>query len=312
MTTRRQHYVWRHYLKAWQAPDGFVSSLRDEKLFRANPLNVMVETDFYRLDVITPRDVAALSVLLLRQETSESLRRLHEKLIAHFRLVWYVYESVQNHPNASSDDKARARDEAIQIEERIHAGIEADAVPVLRTLRNKDSSVIHSDETAITFFNFISQQYMRTKTMRDRIEDVLSEFVSPDTAQRIRHLYCHCIATNIGGSLYVDRKKFELVFVDTPRKRGLITGDQPLVNLLSTDDGTAPPEIALYYPLSPILGMILAPKDLAVAQRFAGEEASRIVYLNGLIARKSEHFLVADSASALEPYIAQGGGHRGS
>ena len=147
--------------------------------------------------------------------------------------------------------------------------------------------------------------------MRDRTEDALTEFVSPDTAQRIRHLLCHCVATNLGASLYVDRQKFELVFVETPRKRGLITGDQPLVNLLSTVDDTAPPEIALYYPLSPILGMILAPKDLAVARRLAGEGASRTVYLNGLIARKSEHFLVADSDSALEPYIAQGWGHRG-
>ena len=264
MAVRRQHYVWRHYLEAWQARDGLVSSLVGDKFVRTNPSNIMVERDFYRLHAITRRDVAMLRELLLREETPSALRRSHENLVAQFTRVSDVQEAVQGHPKVPSHAKASVRDMAIQIEERIHGGTEDAALPILRALRNKDRSVLHSDAAAFAFFNFVSQQYMRTKPTRDRIEAVLTEIMSPASAERIRHVYCHCIATNLGASLYVDRQEFELLFFDAPADQGLITGDQPLVNMLHTDDGNPPPEMVLYYPLSPILGMILAPKSFAM------------------------------------------------
>ena len=126
--------------------------------------------------------------------------------------------------------------------------------------------------------------------------------MSPAAAARIRHLYCHCLATNLGASLYSDRKDFELLFVDAPADDRLITGDQPMVNILAKNDGAPPRELALYYPLSPALGMILAPKTLAMLPVVGEISAPRTAELNDLIARKSERFLVADSDSLLTRY----------
>ena len=301
MATRRQHYVWRHYLEGWQAEDGLVSSLIGDKVVRTNPLNVMVERDFYSLHALSRADVQMLRALLLREETPPYLRHLHENLIRLHKRVSDLQQAIRRAPSASSHDKASMRDVALQIEERMHSQIEADAVPVLQALRNRDGRVIHSDATAPTFFHFVSQQYMRTKPIRDRVEGVLAEIMSPPQAARIRHLYCHCLATNMGASLYGDREDLELLFVDAPADERLITGDHPMVNVLGTDDGSQPLELALYYPLSPALGVILAPKALATPP-VVGDPNARIAALNDLIAARSERILVADSPTFLRRY----------
>ena len=177
-------------------------------------------------------------------------------------------------------------------------------MPVLRALRDKDRTVIHSDATAVAFFNFVSQQYMRTKAMRDRLEGGLRTMFGRPVARRIRNVYCHCIANNLGGSLYVDRHNFELVFVEPPPGRGLVTGDQPLVNLLASEDGRPPQEMVLYYPLAPSLGLIMTPREMDLASILPSVADSRVAELNDHIARKSERFLVAKSDSDLRPYLA--------
>lgn len=274
-----------------------------DRLVRTTPLNIMVERDFYRLEAITRHDASILKTMLLREETPSSMRRTHEKLVAQFQLLSEVLEKVRCHPDTSVEDKAHARNIAIEIEERLHGQIEEDAVPVLRALRSQDRTVIHSDAHAISFFNFVSQQYMRTKAMRDRIESGLRTTFGRGTARRIRNVYCHCIANNLGGSLYVDRHNFELVFVEPLPGQGLVTGDQPLVNLLATEDGTAPQEMVLYYPLTPKLGVILAPSAMDLASILPSVDGSRAAVLNDRIAKKSERFLVAESDTDLMPYL---------
>ena len=45
---RAHHYVWRHYLEAWEV-DGRLCCLRDGKAKPINAVNLAVEKDFYRL-----------------------------------------------------------------------------------------------------------------------------------------------------------------------------------------------------------------------------------------------------------------------
>ena len=303
MPTRRQHYVWRHYLEGWRAQDTLVASLIGDKLTRTRPSNIMVQRDFYRVGALTSADVATLRALLLRDKTSPALRDLHRKFIKQFHMLATLDVIAQADPRLRSQHKLLARDAVIEAEERIHRGIEQHAVPILSALRNEDASVIHDTATSADFFNFISHQYFRTKAMRDTMANGLRTLVPADTAERIHHVFCHCIATNVGASLYCDRDDFELLFLRSPAPQCLITGDQPVVNLLATHDGTEPSEVALYYPLTPSLAMILSPKSLNLRPAIARVATPCFRELNDLIAWKSARFLVARSDSLLRPYI---------
>ena len=303
MPTRRQHYVWRHYLEGWLGSDTLVAFLMDDKVARTKPANIMVQRDFYRVAALTTEDVDALRGLLLGSETSPALRDLHRNLIRQFHRLGTLDAVAQTVPDLPSEHSAAARNAVIEAEERIHAGIERRAVPILAALRDEHAEVIYDDDVSVDFFHFVSHQYFRTKALRDTIEKGLRALVSTDTAERIRHVFCHCTATNVGATLYRDRANFELLFLRSPTPEGIITGDQPVVNLLATHDGTEPAELALYYPLSPSLAMILSPKSLDLRSPVASASPSVGRELNNFVAWKSSRFLVARSNPLLRPYL---------
>ena len=303
MPTRRQHYVWRHYLEAWLAPDALVASLMGDKIVRTNPANIMLQRDFYRVGALTNEDVATLRAMLMGEETSPHLRDHHRNLIEQFRWLATLDAIAQSVPDLPSEHSTAARNAVIEAEERIHASIERRAVPILRALRNEDAHVIHDDDASTDLFHFISHQYFRTKAIRDTVEKGLRAVVPADSAERVRHVFCHCIATNVGWTLYRDRADFELLFLRSPTPECLVTGDQPVVNLLATHDGTEPAELALYYPLTPSLAMILSPKSLHLRSPVAVATASDVRELNDLVAWKSARFLVASSDRILPRYV---------
>ena len=172
----------------------------------------------------------------------------------------------------------------------------------LNALRNKDGNVIYSDDSAFSFFNFISQQFFRTKSKHDVVVESFEGLLPAENAQRIQNLICHCVATNIGGSLYCDRHGFEIIFLDCPAGSEFITGDQPVVNILTNRDGRPPEELAFYYPLSPNLAIILAPKSLDLRAVLTKFDIAATNELNDFIAWESRHFLIASSPDQLERY----------
>ena len=78
--TRRQHYVWRHYLEAWQFKDGSTNCLREHQIFPTNLTKIMVERDFYKVSVLTRLDVAFLE-LFLEKIPSKELRATNRSLV---------------------------------------------------------------------------------------------------------------------------------------------------------------------------------------------------------------------------------------
>lgn len=62
----RQHYVFQHYLKAWET-DGKVWARRhrEKKVFHPTTRNVAVEKHFYKLQPVAEEDLALIRLLLL-------------------------------------------------------------------------------------------------------------------------------------------------------------------------------------------------------------------------------------------------------
>ena len=301
MVTRNQHYVWRHYIEMWLGKDGLASCLRDQKIFQTNPINIMVERDFYKLQKLTREDIFILQEFV-KKTTSPHLRNAHKALIAKFAFIAEANERLQVDPKVSSADREMVRGLAIEAEERLHCGVEESAQPILNALRNKDGNVIYSDDSAFSFFNFISQQFFRTKSKHDVVVESFEGLLPAENAQRIQNLICHCVATNIGGSLYCDRHGFEIIFLDCPAGSEFITGGQPVVNVLGNKDGRPPEELAFYYPLSPNLAMILAPKSLELRAVFTKFDIEATNEINDLIAWESGQFLIARSSDQLTRY----------
>ena len=105
--TRRQHYVWRHYLEAWQFKPDHTNCLRDQRIFTTNLTNIMVERDFYKLSWLTQLDVAFLE-LFLEKIPSEELRTLNRSLVRQLGLMPRLNELIQRGDEFSDAEKQAA------------------------------------------------------------------------------------------------------------------------------------------------------------------------------------------------------------
>ena len=147
------------------------------------------------------------------------------------------------------------------------------------------------------FFRFVAHQYFRTTGKRRDVGELLSQIMSGHDFAHLTNIVCHIVAENLGASLFVDRNKFDIIFLESRNGREFITGDQPIVNLLDTGEGSEPTDVVLYYPLSPVLSCLVSPKEYGL---HGGEMLCVIVQeLNYLIAWESKQFLVACSDTIL-------------
>ena len=297
MVTRKQHYVWRYYLEAWQQEKGIINCLRDGKIFSTNPQNVMAERDFYKLPRLTKADLKVFEFFM--QSTPPELREANLDFINKLALLTNANDLIQIREEISDDIKSYFQTVIIEAEEKLHERIENNALPILEELRQKQTKFLYNDKTAISFFDFIAHQYCRTKRIRESVGKILSNSFPNRDCSHLQNLLCHCFANNMGVSLFRDRNEFDIVFLDNTTDLGFITGDQPIVNLMGTRNGTPPEELALYYPLAPDLAFILLPREY----KLCSMNINMIKELNDLIMWESKHFLVSNSTTVLEQYL---------
>ena len=299
MTTRRQHYVWRYYLETWQDKERLVHCSRHGRVLPpTNPANLMVERDFYRLPRITTTDANFLEHFTIVPTESAGLRESHRSLVAKLRYICEANEIVQSSDRASSAEKRYSQALVVETEEKLLGQIEEDALPLLDELRQKRTDFIYNYESAMAFFRFVAHQYFRTKRMREATGEGISEILPGQDFARLTNIVCHLHAENFGSSLFVDRNEFDIIFMESRNGLGFITGDQPIVNLMGTGDGKETTELALYYPLSPILSCLVSPKEYGL--RTVDIPGTMVEELNDLIALECKQFLVAGSDTVLQ------------
>ena len=260
----------------------------------------MVERHYYRLPRITEVDAAFLRTYV--ELTDSNLQKeAHRKFIDRLLYISRANEVIQSSDKASIGEKQIARKIVIEVEDDIQTQIEQDAIPILSELRHGRTAFIHDYVLAMKFFCFISHQYFRTKRIREAIGRETSQIFAAHDFAKLKNIVCHVAAEKLGGSLFVDRNEFDIVFLESRGDARFITGDQPIVNILGTGDSRATAELAFYYPLSPRLACLISPKEYELSCK---EIPNAIVEeLNDLMAWESNEFLVADSEGVLNRVV---------
>jgi hypothetical protein len=262
MKKRRHHYVWQHYLQAWARSER-VACIRDGRVFTANTINIALRTDFYRLKELTTSDLLWVRKLCI-DGCTEDAQRAHEGWIRFFTAVLDLRKRNED-ATASDPQVARAFDEAMNnLEEDLHAGIEAKAIPHLDAARSGDLSFLLDDQELATFVHYLAVQTMRTAKMRVNIVAAMKRHALPGfVPENAWGLLSHIFATNIGASLYGGRRGLRVTLLEAQAGGEFITSDQPVINMrgsLAKGDG-APPlgeeDFELYYPISPRLALLV-------------------------------------------------------
>lgn len=298
MTVRRQHYVWRHYIESWANKRGLVHCLRHGKdYFLANPSNVMVERDFYKLHELDTQDMEFLKAYIENSGPS-GLKLHHQEFVELIALIANGNAVIQRDSRSSPAEKVEAKRLSIEAEEKVHADIENKALPIINELRNKRSGFLDSNESSATFFLFIAQQYCRTKNIRNDVRTYLSRSKLGRDLSRLTNVMCYIWATTMAFNLSHIDHDFDIVFLENRGNHGFVTGDQPLINILANRYGGDTTGTTFYYPLSPNLSCLVVPKRFKLQSKHIPDII--VEELNGFIAWHSSHFVVGDSNTAVQ------------
>jgi hypothetical protein len=288
---RRHHHVWQNYLRPWTS-DGALFCLQDGRIFPSGTRVLAVVTDFYKLQRLTPQDLALLQLLF--GEGRPSAVRTNASLVGMLIGPFALAERFRGSPKWP-EIEAQLDDYASNVLEDYHASIESSFAPALGRALAGDLGFYADDAECIPFLNSLCTQYMRTRGIKERVLE-LSPFL-----ERVWNVIIHISATNIGGSLYVERKKRKLIIVENRTDVPFVTGDQPAVNLKGTRP--APPDsLSVYYPISPTAALLMAEVDEEPMFPATGLTAEQARALNASIVHASHKQVFARSAACLEPF----------
>ena len=247
------HHTPRFYLLPWADAAERLMWLGYGKIIRSKVTVVGGENDFYRLRELTSKDIFLMREFI--KQLPELGRKGHEQLLEWFALP-PALKSYLERIGRTDSDSIRVVDAAISnLNENYHTSIENSFRPYLDAMLKGDASFYNEDQSAMEFLRGLSVQILRTKAVKDRaVKHVKGLF---EDIERVWPIISHILAVTMGGSFFVDRKRFKIVLIDNHTQVPFITSDQPIINLLSPAYSFDVPEkVELYYPISPTKAML--------------------------------------------------------
>lgn len=301
MKKRKQHYVWKYYLKPWLI-DGKLYCLRKKKIFFTEPSNILQETDFYRLSELNEIEIDFLRRLI--DETFYETSGINATWIQMFMMIF----SLKNNKDTRiAKDKL---DIAINnLEEDLHGLIESLGIEMLDALRNGDSSFYKIESKMMEFNYFLSVQYMRTKKMKTRFiekQDLLEKPPEYSTVRldKVWNLASHLLATNLGYGLS-SCDEFKCVFLENTSKIPFITGDQPIINIhadYNKNDNEWVEKSEFYYPITPTRAILITDSKKYLNNEKVKICESEVIKFNEMIFESSYETIVANCNDILEKF----------
>lgn len=164
----------------------------------------------------------------------------------------------------------------INVLEDYHASIENSFAPTLQAIRKGDVSFYEDTQQCITFARYMATQYMWTKGIKIGMIDIFRRKSGLDIS-RVWDIASLIQSMDIGCSLFLGRKRQQLMLLRNNTELEFITGDQPVINLHVGDRSKAPEQLCMYYPIDPRAALIGGDVDEKIpyaTERLTAEQVS--------------------------------------
>jgi len=274
--TKKQHYVWQYYLKAW-ALENKIWCKRDGKIFNPSTEGVAQERYFYEAIPLYPYEIDLVNALI---------SKLHPTAYETIRSTLQVYIET------SLGDENLRRNGL----EKYHSLVEEKAVPILSALREGDKNILSIEQNRINFSYFIGCQYTRTKKIRKRDLNPPKNMEVPKPFKecdfnKVSYVMSFLLA-DIIGNWANSCAVFNLLENNSDLE--FLTCDQPVFNFLAKD-GEEPHQFKLYYPLSPKFALFISNNEI---EKNINSKDKVLIY-NNYIKSISSEFLFARNKELL-------------
>lgn len=311
--TKKQHYVWRHYLAPWtdnNSSTGKIACLRNNKVFTTSLTNIAHENYFYEAKKPTEQE-KALVRLITGAHASDVQKKMNEEWLEFYCAPSDLADLTSPlfplfEPQEIKEKSQVLKDIAIEHVENLHSVIESTGIDFLERLRKNDISFWENEDDREKFSFYLCNQYFRTKRSRDAIIKAFilslkgNEYFKDICPDNIWIPLTLIFASNVG--LYVAHN-FSAVLLRA-NADFFIVGDQPVVNTHSTFDiSVSPDAMELFYPITPKLGLLMTMDSQYASGEIKNIPASDVKKYNSIEFKVSREQIFAKDKTQLELFI---------
>lgn len=302
MKKRRQHHVWKAYLRSWSERER-IHVLQSGSIRQAHVDDVAVQRDFYKLQHLTPAEIAYIKTVWI-QHSTPAAHRLHEDTLRAFS-VWAALSAQLSQADVSRNPElARAVDEQVHnAEEDFHSRLEDGVAELFELARRGDIGFFQQDQNAIRILHFMCVQYFRTVGIRERIVRKHAGTLPGVNMRHCWNIVSHIVATNVGFTLFVARRVAPLRLLVNNTSIPFITSDQPIINVFGHQSSEAPTHLAMYYPISPRYALFVDDAEAPCGLDREPLTATTVEELNDAEARAGFRQVFAHEQEILEKYV---------
>lgn len=261
---KEHHYVWANYLRNWSVTKNKVWFRSAKgKLVEDSVKMIAKERHFYHIKPITEDNVKLIKLMSAKSDIREEHMNLLEHFI-HVQNMEVLYKISNLQDDQAEEAFAAHKHNSL---ENLHTAYEQSAAFALKSLTNKDLSFLDNTKHSVSFFNYLGQQFARTKAFKDLALLTMSKGSSKEfqwihkNSEECWWFISHMLGGNVGCSMYATRKSYKNCLLINETDIPFITSDCPSVNVhpdFKRDTFQPPTEeqFDLFYPISPTVAYV--------------------------------------------------------
>lgn len=302
---KRQHYVWRNYLRPWADNESIWTYFKEQdKIVKPGLMGVAQEKYFYGLVDFTEEEILFLKKFV--DNTSPTvLKPLNFDFLALFTCIANLKKQLATNTNPKVDREFVATEikklEANSMEDA-HCIMENLGSKIIQCRSLEELKELSIDDNLFDTVIFLCVQYFRTKSMRKIALKSFSGDRFEGLADKSWNIITFVLATTLARTISLD-KNLRFIFIENNTASPFITGDQPVFNILNdrlNEDGEVI-DLELYYPLTPkyALKLHFRPEQMETFESISADE-SHVTYLNQKVFENADYYVFANNENILE------------
>ncbi len=248
--TKKSHFVKQEYLKNWSHDNNSVLVSMNGLPFKPeSTANICHERYMYKLELLSENEVMQLKYFYAK--SPDIVKKINDDFIDNWQLCCKLMELIENDQN-----KEMLKKMLIQTGEDLQTNLESAFTDKIRKcILNCDESFLSDDDEKLNFCLFLFSQYLRTQKKK---QAVIKNYEEADDERKKRFplnpnrmwKILIIIMTNMASYTMLLKNNLHIEFIKST-KNLLITGDQPIVNIIDDEH-----KEKFYFPISPSVGLV--------------------------------------------------------
>lgn len=305
---KRQHYVWRHYLRSWADKESIWTYFKQfNKVEKTGLMGIAQEKYFYKL-IDLDKDEEKFLKKYLDHTCHPSVKGLCLDFLraftSHTKLKKHLEET--NTTEANSDFlKAEIRKLEINLMEDVHGKFESNGAEFIAARSIDDLKSLRTGDKFYDSMIFLCVQYFRTNSMKQSVKSSFQgEGKFEEMAGKFWNIVSFSMALNVARSISLDPKTSFTIYESVGDQK-FLTSDQPVFNLKNEalDNEGNVKELEFYYPLSPTHALLIHFQESETKYYQEKLTDERVTFLNNKVIQNSHFFVFGNEEQQMRSLI---------